>query len=61
MEELNLSSKQGREVAKIMPDGSWSIVPDITMDEIQTVFHPLLETAAKLLKRVAECKARHQS
>lgn len=52
---------QGREIARIYPDGTWWMAPDITLMEIQTAFHPLLETAATLLKKSAECRQRHEA
>lgn len=61
MEEFKVGGELSREVARIRPDGTWWITPDITMPEVRTAIPLILEAAAKLLQQVTECKQRHQS
>jgi hypothetical protein len=53
---MRFAVNKGREVARIKPDGTWWIDPNITLEEMCTAFHPLLETAAKLLKKVSDVR-----
>ncbi len=53
---FRIQENSNREIARINPDGTWWIVPDITINEIQTIFHTLLETAAKQLQEINRLK-----
>lgn len=55
-----IGATNNREVVRLCPDGTWRIVPDITEKEIRTAFHPLVQTAAGLFKRVSELEKKYE-
>ena len=48
--------KDGRKIALIRPDGTSWIASDITPEEADTALRPVLDTAAKLFKKVSDVR-----
>lgn len=54
-------ARSPREVARINPDGTYSVTNDISLEEMGKCFYPLLKVAANLLRQKNECERSHKA
>ena len=59
MGDFVIRNEPSREVVRLKPDGQFVIEPDITAEEMRSVFPILVQEAARLLKLAKDCERNH--